>query len=163
MKLDKLYDMQKKVDEKIGEKLPEGRLQDWENLANRAYAFKVEVSELANEIGFFKEWKHSHKVDHGKALDELADCIAFLLSVGITQGYDRVVKDASSEEYLVDSSWLDLFKTLDNVSLDSSSQYKMAFMLLLTIGRKLGAGEFEISESYKEKALKNIARQEEGY
>lgn len=163
MLLEKLYETQRKVDEKIAEKLPEGRLDEWDNLANRAYAFKVEVSELANEIGFFKEWKHSHVVNKDSALEELADCLAFLLSVGITQGYDRTVKEVGHEEYLVDASWLDLFKTLDNISLDSSSQYRMAFMLLLTIGNKLGATEDVIAEVYKRKSSKNIERQEKGY
>ena len=37
--------------------------------------------EYFNAVGIWKWWKHSHKINREKILDELADCFAFFLSL----------------------------------------------------------------------------------
>lgn len=48
-------------------------------------AYNVELYEFINTIGIWKWWKHSHKVDRARVLDELADCYAFMLSAVLTK------------------------------------------------------------------------------
>lgn len=164
MNIEQLFKTQENVDNEIAKNMPaewEG-FGDYRSLMHRKFAFRVEVMELANEIGFFKDWKHSHTIDKGAALEELADCMAFLLSIGNTQGYNKMLKAIETfdaEEY----AFGDLFDMLTDMHLSNIGKYTMAFGLILGIGLKLGAIEEEIVEAYNRKAAKNITRQAEGY
>ena len=68
MNVEQLFELQQQVDNKIAENMPEDweGFGDWKSLHNRNFAYRVEVMELANEIGFFKEWKHSHTIKKDK-------------------------------------------------------------------------------------------------
>ena len=76
IKIKDLLELQKQVNNKIAEKAPEKPIAEQYILA-----FNVEFFEYINAIGLWKWWKHSHKIDRERILDELADCFAFYLSL----------------------------------------------------------------------------------
>lgn len=162
MNIEKAFETQLKTDEAVAAKLTTS-LDDWKPLQDRKFAFRVEVMELANEIGFFKYWKHSHKAKKARILDELADCIAFALSVGITQGYSTLIKEVEPFGMWEDFYMDDLFDMLMDIDLSNMGKFQLAFSLLLGIGLKVGATEDEILEAYYKKSEENLKRQEEGY
>lgn len=161
MNLEFLYKKQQEVDNKIAEKGV--KLDHYLNLEHRIFAFQCELMELANEIGFFKDWKHSHEINHDAAIKELADCLAFVFSIGITKGYDKLVKEIEGYEDLIEFPYLDLFNNLRNNDLNTIGSYKMALIMLIAIGRKLGFSSTGIIFNYIAKSNINIQRQEEGY
>ena len=71
-----LIKIQQQVNAKVKEKLTT-------ELTNEQFilAFNIELFEYFNAVGIWKWWKHSHKVDRERILDELADCFAFFLSL----------------------------------------------------------------------------------
>src|SRR5690625_3315322 len=83
MNLNELFKIQAKLDNEIIEKrgLLGKDLFIW-----KVQALKVEISELDNETRIFKFWSNK-KMDRGKALVELVDCIHFALSIGNDLGY----------------------------------------------------------------------------
>lgn len=165
MNTEKLFEVQEKVDAAIAKNMPkewEG-FGSYESVEHRKFALRVEIMELANEIGFFKDWKHSHKVDKEAALEELGDCIAFLLSLGITAGYQRIAQEVPVFEMYADYAWEDLFDMVTDLHVTNAGKFTLIFSLLLGIGAKLGASEAEIADAYLAKADKNIERQELGY
>jgi dimeric dUTPase (all-alpha-NTP-PPase superfamily) len=71
-----LIPIQQEVNSKVKEKLSE-------DISSEQFilAFNIELFEYFNAIGIWKWWKHSHKINREKILDELADCFAFFLSL----------------------------------------------------------------------------------
>lgn len=67
-------------------------------------AFNIELFEFFNAVGIWKWWKHNHKVNKEKVLDELADCFAFFLSI----------VDQSDKEKLVDIDGDDIVLAFEN-------------------------------------------------
>lgn len=165
MNTEKLFEVQEKVDAAIAANMPkewEG-FGSFESVEHRKFALRTEIFELANEIGFFKDWKHSHKIDKEATLEELGDCIAFLLSLGITAGYQRIASEIRPFEMYDEYAWEDLFDMLTDLRVDNAGKFTLIFSLLLGIGAKLGASEAEITDAYLAKADKNIERQNVGY
>lgn len=163
MILKPLFEQQIKVNEVIAEKLgitPE-QFKDVEYVDKQVFALKVEIGEFANETGWFKYWKQSHKMDKAKTIEELADCIAFFLCVGLGRDYTFI-------EELDVHQWkgrrIDyLFNDLYESNYVSSAQWKMGFETLLAIGLKLGFSLAEMEVSYYTKSSKNIDRQVNNY
>lgn len=160
MELQPLYAIQKNVDHVIAENLGID-IHSIENVDKRVHAFKVEVSEFSNETGWFKYWKQSHKMNRSRTLEELADCMAFLLSVGISRNYTFV-------KTLHPFVWKKvplgtLFRYLDKTDLDSSGKWKAAFEHLISIGLKLGFSVAEMEVMYYTKSGINIERQMNNY
>ena len=135
-----------------------------DTLKERKIAFHVELSELANEIGFFKYWKKSHKKNDERIKDEWADCLAFLNSISITYGFENDLNDLDKIKYLVSLDKpeyyynnLNFNKLYDFVDLECA--YKDLYKLGLTLGYSLE----DLFEAYKIKCEENIRRAKEGY
>lgn len=144
------------VRENIG--IPEEEFSSVSMVDKRVFAFKVEFSEFSNETGWFKYWKQSHKMDLTKVLEELADCIHFLLAIGIYREYNRFTKDLHWQrwDFMTEE---DLYNGIMECPLDSSGQWKRTFEYLIAIGIKLGFELEEIELAYYLKNQKNIERQ----
>lgn len=128
----------------------------------RVFAFKVEFGEFSNETAWFKYWKQSHVVDREKALEELADCMHFLLAIGIYRKYRQFVKDLDWEFWMYNDKSI-LYHHVMNNPLSSSGQWRNAFEQLIAIGVKLGFTIEDITLAYFLKHQKNIERQMNNY
>lgn len=156
-----LFEIQKEVDSHIIDKI---KIPFNETLGKRKVAFHVELSELANEIGFFKYWKESHKKNHDRILDEWADCLAFLNSIVITQGCENVC-DSYLNNWLVESG-LSVHYHYDRLhknKLYDVTDYEYAYMDLFKLGFCMGYGKDELINAYIKKTKENIRRAKEGY
>jgi dimeric dUTPase (all-alpha-NTP-PPase superfamily) len=160
MLLAPLFEKQLEVDTYIERNLLI-HMDDVETVDKRVHAFKVEVGEFSNETGWFKYWKTSHKMDRAKTLEELADCMAFLLSVGISRKYVFVQELDARRWWKVPRP--EMFEFLLSCSLESAGEWKTAFETLLGIGLKLGFSTGEMEAAYYEKSDKNIERQKQNY
>ncbi len=160
MDLINLYACQKKVDQFISNNLGIN-IHDVEFVDKRVHALKVELGEFSNETGWFKYWKQSHEMDRAKTLEELADCIAFMLSVGISRKYEFVKEIHPNIWRKVPKG--QLFHYLFENKLNSAGQWKVAFEHLIALGLKLGFSSGEIEAAYYNKSEKNIERQKSNY
>jgi dimeric dUTPase (all-alpha-NTP-PPase superfamily) len=158
--LTELYACQEEVDQFISNNL-DINIHDVEHVDKRVTAFHVELGELANEIGFFKYWKTSHFMDKAKTIEELADCIAFILSVGISRKYTFIKEINPMEWKRVPLG--QLFRYLFRSELHSAGDWKQAFEQLICIGLKLGFSSGEILAAYYLKSNTNIERQKQNY
>ena len=164
LELKELYILQRELDNKVAERVdPNYDLNSHYALDHIKFAFHTEVHELANETPFFKFWKLNHVADEGRIIEELVDCIHFLLKIGIMRGYDRVIKQIEAFSLWEDYPLDELFYELRRNELDSIGRFQMAFSTLLGIARKLGFTELEVEKAYKLKNLENVKRQEEDY
>jgi dimeric dUTPase (all-alpha-NTP-PPase superfamily) len=158
----KLLEMQKELDIAIAQNLGmEDEFNSVEIVDQRVFALKVELGEFANEVGFFKYWKRSHVVNQEATLEEWADVLHFLLSVGNSRKYTFITEIHPEKWELVPVGVL--FQYMMNNQYDSSGKWLNAMEQLFCIGLKLGYTEQEMIQAYKEKREENFARQKRGY
>jgi len=133
-------------------------------------ALSEEFHARYNAIGFFKIWK-KHKTPVEKQLDELADCLAFALSLLNDDkgffGLDRckTVLDRNNEQHIKlmrnEIEHGELFsKRVHNTVYKQSVGFSIE--LILNIAMIYYSFE-DLFEAYKKKSLVNIQRQKEGY
>lgn len=133
-------------------------------------ALSEEFHEWYNAIGFFKIWK-KHKTSVEKQLDELADCLAFALSLLNDDkknfGLDRciTVLNRNNEQHIKlmrnEIEHGELFsKRVHNTVYKQSVGFSIE--LILNIAMIYYSFE-DLFEAYKKKSLVNIKRQKEGY
>lgn len=161
--MEHLFKVQKDVDQVIAGKI-EG---DFDYTLNmRRVAFKVELSELSNEIGFFKYWKQSHEVFPDRVKSEWADCLAFLLSVTISNQFENDIIDWFANSNLRDCKNCDemqLFNRLQYNKLYDYVDIESAFIDLFKLGLKQGFSIAELTMAYISKSEVNLRRANEGY
>ncbi|MEG2909687.1 MAG: dUTP diphosphatase, partial [Erysipelotrichaceae bacterium] len=87
-----LYEMQDKLDQRIFDEHGITRI---ETMNRRMLALLIEIGELANETRCFKFWSNKGASSKDVILEEYADGIHFLLSLGID------LKDKENEIELV--------------------------------------------------------------
>lgn len=82
MDFSQIFELQKDLDQKINQKVfsmnPE--LEQSKHHLQSLIGLTVEVSELANEIQFFKYWKKNKNINWDKVYEEYTDLIHFLVS-----------------------------------------------------------------------------------
>src|SRR5690606_41193415 len=79
----KLFTLQRELDERIWR---EHHLTG-DYFSERVLALQVEVAELANETRCFKYWSLKPPSERSKILEEYVDGIHFILSLGLTLGF----------------------------------------------------------------------------
>jgi len=167
-----LFELQKEVDKIIMKKIGRNNWNDneWDKnsfawtMNDRRIAFKVELCELANEIGFFKYWKTSHKRNDERIKDEWADCLAFLLSMIITKNLENyVIKDIYEDSLELDGVMVREYKGLMNKRYEQPSEFRIALCELFWMMSDLGYTNEELILAYKIKTKENIRRAKEGY
>ena len=133
-------------------------------------ALSEEFHEWYNSIGFFKIWK-KHKTPIEKQLDELADCLAFALSLLNDDckvfRSDRwaVVLNRNNEQHIKlmrnEIEHGELFsKRVHNTVYKQSVEFSIELILNIAM---IYYSFDELFEAYKKKSLVNIQRQKEGY
>jgi dimeric dUTPase (all-alpha-NTP-PPase superfamily) len=162
--LTELFQMQKDLDGAIAWNLnmkPEV-FDSIETIDKRIFALKVEIAEFANATGWFKYWKQSHVMDRDHTLEEHADVMHFMLSVGNSRNYNKFIKELHPEHW-EKVPMERLFHYIMDNQYNSSGKWLNAFEQLIQIGYKLGFTEQEMIESYKRKNAENYRRQERNY
>src|SRR5690625_2038703 len=145
MNLNKLFEAQRKLDERI---VKEKGLENEDLLDKKILALLVELGELANKYRGFKFWSEDQepntKVYYGPPelpdvgtyknplLEEYVDCLHFILSIGNNLGF--------SHNMTIEKSLLKTHK-------DILSQFKKLFYLAYSVGT------FKDSRHYYEELL----------
>ena len=130
----------------------------------RTLALFVELGEFANTTRTFKYWSNKGPESKERVLDEFADGLHFILSLGIDQGY-RIdsIEIADDNDSLTDN----LLKTYDLTSkfyeVQSLENYLRMFKSYLVALFKLGFTWDEARDAYYLKLKENHVRQETNY
>jgi dimeric dUTPase (all-alpha-NTP-PPase superfamily) len=164
MNLELFYSKQEELEQFVRKNLgmSEEEFSSVQMVDKRIFAFKVELAEFSNETAWFKYWKQSHVMDRDKVLEELADCIHFLLAIGIYRKYRQFVPELEWERHMIHDEGSMYHYIMEN-DIGSSGQWKTAFEMLIAIGRKLNYTLEEIELAYYLKNQENIERQMRNY
>lgn len=159
--LTELQELQRKVDSHI---------KIW-NRQHIETSLCEEFHEWYNAIGLFKDWK-LNKTSREKQLDELADCLAFTLSLLNDDRYvysiDRcgfILKRISNKDHKkamlneIETGYL-FNKRVGNTVYIQTTEFSLELILDIAM---LYYSLDELFEAYKKKSMVNIQRQKEGY
>ncbi|NNV07162.1 dUTPase [Geobacillus sp. MMMUD3] len=201
MNLQKLFELQRRLDEHIEKEHP--RQEGEDRLAKKILALMVELGELANEARFFKYWSHdqeprivvrewklyedtikeygdsTHRRYEGVVrpvlrqplLEEFADCLHFLLSIGNDINMNEVYEDSVPEPLRCDdiieqfmdvNDWINYFYRNRHEDVNGEI-YDLIFANFLGLGEMLGFTWEQIEEAYLRKNAINHKRMESGY
>ena len=133
-------------------------------------ALSEEFHEWYNAIGFFKIWK-KHKTPVEKQLDELADCLAFALSLLNDDEkhfeIDRCVTvlNRNNEQHIrLMRNEIEHGELFSNRVHNTVYKQSVGFSIELILNIAMIYYSFEdLFDAYKKKSLVNIQRQKEGY
>lgn len=188
MKLQKMFEIQKTLDEQI---IKEKGIEGQDLLPNTYVALDTELAEFANEGRWFKHWsndqeprtKHPLEVSPNGAfrkggnplLEEYVDCIHFFLSIAIKKGWEDAmnIQEEGFEELKkkgfeggLTGIFLEMKWWLLNSYMSSTKKtsFSLAWALFLSIGT-IGFGFTleQIEAAYMDKNAINHQRQQEGY
>lgn len=183
MNLEKLFKMQKELDERILDRFPELRNEDL--LDKKILALQVELGELAQNWRGFKFWSEDQEPRtelwddrlrfHNPLLEEYVDCLHFMLSIGndFEVNSDDVYIDTDNFSYRNTSeNFLAVFYYASN--LDESRyqerglrklkiDYLRMFYSFIKLGDMLGFTWEQIEQAYFSKNKINHDRQANGY
>lgn len=159
--LKELYGFQAELDKEIHKNHKESYESTHEK---RLLALIVELGELANETRCFKFWSNKGPSAKQIVMDEYADGMHFLLSLGIPL-------KAKKFEYKITKSRLDLTAQFHRVYKAVTSlknhydlaHYEKAFQYYLNLSAAVGMTSEDIINSYKAKLSVNYKRQETNY
>ena len=159
--LKELYSLQASLDAEIAQNHHVNYESTFER---RLLALIVEIGELANETRCFKYWSNKGPSPKEVVMDEFADGIHFLLSLGIPL-------HANKFKYEIKKSNLDLTRQIHEVYKASVTlldnydlvHYEDAFQKYLNLSASIGMSEEDIINSYKAKLKVNHVRQETNY
>jgi dimeric dUTPase (all-alpha-NTP-PPase superfamily) len=164
MKLEMYYQKQQELEQFVRKNIgmSEEEFSSIEMVDKRIFAFKVELAEFSNETGWFKYWKQSHVMNKANVIEELADCIHFLLAIGIYRKYHTFVHTLDWE-FFMERPEEHLYTEIMESGIGSAGAWKHAFEQLIAIGVKLGFDIEQIELAYLMKNQKNIERQLQKY
>ena len=159
--LKELYSLQADLDKDIADK--HGVTYETTH-KKRLLALIIEIGELANETRCFKYWSNKGSSPKEVVIEEYADGLHFLLSLGIplnTQKFEYELLDEKDDlTDLFHKMYSKSTLLVDHYDLD---HYVDAMQLYLNIAKKLGFSEDDIISSYKAKLHVNYVRQETNY
>ena len=135
-----------------------------ETLERRFLSLYVEIGELANATRCFKYWSNKGSEPRERVMDEFADGLHFLLSLGIALN----IKNKSFEQKETDEDLSNLFVKMYGVidelhNKKSEDVYQKTFETFLSIATKLDMNKDDIFASYLLKLGENYHRQETNY
>ncbi len=163
MNLEKLFQMQKELDDRI---LAEHPIQEGEDrLAKKILALLVELGELANEWREFKYWSNDQKPRTGM-LEEYVDALHFILSIGLDIAEPGIVnlRDVDGEENIIEQ-FIEVFDRVRGLYFFEYDifEYESLLAQFIKLGEMLGFTWEQIEKAYLEKNKINHERQESDY
>lgn len=130
----------------------------------RSIALSVEISEIANEIRFFKFWSNKPASHKEIILEEWIDCLHFILSLANTLGGTSFEKEITLVTKNQEDLYIEiqekntiLFKRKEIINIESILFLMCEMAFLLDFSMK------DINESYKHKNKINFQRQKNNY
>ncbi len=163
--LDHLFPLQRELDERIAERHGSSY---GKTMRERLLAFLVELGEFANETRCFKFWSLKGPSPKERILEEYADGLHFLLSLGAGLGVEsyshsfREEGNSLTEQILLCYSLAGELVEEGEEGMDPR-KYALLFSSYLNLLPILGYEFEEAEESYMRKREENFRRQEEGY
>ncbi|MED4401158.1 dUTP diphosphatase [Metabacillus fastidiosus] len=162
MNFNKLFAMQKELDEKI---LNQHKLHN-ENLTSRKIlALLVEVGELANETRCFKFWSLKAAAPVETILEEYVDGVHFILSLGLDLDVGNEIElTPLANEHSVNEQFLQVYRAIADFEKNQTKDaYITLFQEYIHLGSVLGFSAEQIEKAYVSKNEINHQRQEQGY
>ena len=162
MNFESLFKTQKDLDNKI---IKKHSLQKRSLKSNKLLALEVEISELANETRCFKYWSSKLPSSKEIILEEYADCLHFILSIGIEYGFqDTEELNLQKPDTTATDQFLNLYVDVtDFIVCSSKDHYLTLFEDFLNLGLYLDFSDDDIEDAYYKKNAKNLVRQNSGY
>lgn len=132
--------------------------------SKRLLALIVEIGELANETRCFKFWSNKGPSPKERIMDEYADGLHFLLSLGIplhAKKLEYEMKKSNEELTLqIHQVYKSCIALLDNYDL---VHYETAFQNYLNLALSIDMDANDVIASYKNKLEVNHVRQQQNY
>ncbi|MCQ2814813.1 MAG: dUTP diphosphatase [Bacilli bacterium] len=163
MKLDltKLFECQKELDATIAK----NHNISYENTKERRImALLVEVGELANATRCFKFWSNKPSEPKEIVLDEFADGLHFLLSLGLIINVSNKTFSYKKKNVDLTSQFLEVYKKINEFrKKQTETSYRKAFISFLELLPILGYKGLEAVDAYYLKLDVNYKRQQNNY
>jgi len=161
MELHQLFYIQSQLDKKIA---ANHDLYKKDLMSSKILALLVELGELANETRCFKFWSLKGPAEREKILEEYVDCLHFILSLGLDNGYVFSIIEVIPKDGDLTEHFQEVFaKVIGFKALPSEESYKTLFSDFVSLGHKLEFKPEEIFDGYMAKNEINHQRQIEGY
>ena len=159
--LDDLFALQAELDEEIAK----NHHIDYESTySRRVLALLVELGEFANETRCFKYWSYKAPSPKEVILDEYADGLHFLLSLGVMMGVSQYTHHFHVREKDLTEAILMVYKDVSDLKDNFDPEhYAKAFADYLNIIPLFDYSSQEVIDAYKAKCGKNHIRQETHY
>lgn len=137
----------------------------YQNTRNkRIVALLVELGEFANTTRTFKFWSNKGQEDKNIVLDEFADGLHFLLSLGIDLSYIIDNINVEDDDKTLTDNLLETYSLISDFAKDQNKDnYLKMFTSYLRALYKIGYGFDEAKEAYYIKCKINHKRQENNY
>lgn len=173
MQLKEMFDMQRKLDERI-----KTEHENSINFNDKIVATLVELSEFSNEVRWFKKWSNKSASPKEVILEEGVDILHFLLSLGndiAAKGHDESVKffdytscncgdDLSNIYIYFVGEMIELFYKYNKFdSFVMNVQYYTVMSIYLDLMKAVGFNEKDIETAYYKKNEINHKRQDNNY
>ncbi len=159
--LKELYFLQAGLDEEIAKN---HNITYESTRVRRLMALIVEIGELANETRCFKFWSNKGPSSKEIIMDEFADGLHFLLSLGIILKANKFEYELIKSDVDLTEQFLNVYKLAvdlkDNFDL---CHYEKCFSSYLNLALAVGMNAQDIITSYKAKLSVNYKRQENNY
>lgn len=165
MDFEKLYSMQKLLDERIE---TQHGLQAENLVEKKILALLVEIGELANETRCFKFWSLKPAAPLEKVLEEYVDGLHFILSLGLDLDFtynptNNETKKKAGTGILVEQFLL-VFQAVNQFQQKKTIEtYNDLFANYLSLGDYLGFTGEKIQQAYIQKNEVNHERQNQNY
>jgi len=160
MNLIEFFNAQERLDKKVVEV---HGLEGKNLAADVTTALKVELAELAQEIGFFKYWKLNKRDDKARQFDEWSDCFHFILSLGNKYGHSDRFSEVAVYEGEQEKPYNELFSYLFECDYSEVLSYYKAIGAMIAVGQKIGMTEQDMETAYFTKNRVNYERLASGY
>ena len=159
--LKELYFLQKNLDEEIANN---HHVTYESTFSRRLLALIVEIGELSNETRCFKYWSNKGPSTKDVIMDEYADGLHFLLSLGIPLNVDVFEYNLEKLSDNLTELFLLLYKAAISLKDDYTiKNYVLVMQLYLNIALSLDMTSIDIINAYKKKLSINYKRQETNY
>ncbi len=159
--LKELYFLQKNLDEEIANN---HHVTYESTFSRRLLALIVEIGELSNETRCFKYWSNKGPSTKDVIMDEYADGLHFLLSLGIPLNVDVFEYNLEKLSDNLTELFFLLYKAAISLKDDYTiKNYVLVMQLYLNIALSLDMTSIDIINAYKKKLSINYKRQETNY